>query len=130
MSMTALDLPPEALKRYRPIAAILDRNNAAMRARVANRRRRAIQTARKAANLLRREYGAKTIMVFGSLVRRGDFTLWSDIDLAAQGIPPERFYEAVGAVTGISPEFKIDLVDMGSCSLSLRKNINEEGKPL
>jgi predicted nucleotidyltransferase len=130
MSMTALDLPPEALKRYRPIIAILHRNNAAMRARVANRRRRAIQTARKAADLLRQEYGAKKIALFGSLVRRGDFTLWSDIDLAAQGIPPERFYEAVGAVTGISPEFKIDLVDMGSCSLSLRKNIDEEGKLL
>jgi len=128
--MTALDLSPEALKRYRPMTAILRRSNAATRARLANRRRRAIQVARKAATLLRLEYGARKVLVFGSLVRRGQFTRWSDIDLAAQGIPSERFYEAVGAVTGISHEFKVDLVDIDSCPASLQDNINAEGKPI
>ena len=128
MALTALDLSPEALKKYRPLAAIRRRRSAAAETRLANRRRRAMQTARKIAELLHREFEARGVVVFGSLARRGGFTPWSDIDLAAKGIPPTRFYEAVGMVTGISAEFKIDLVDVGSCVPSLRKKIETEGK--
>lgn len=130
MSSTALDLTPEALKRYRPMVAIRHRKNTVMRADLSNRRRRAIQVARQAADLLRREFGARKVFIFGSLVRRGGFTLWSDIDIATQGIPPVRFFEAVGMVTGISAEFKIDLVDMDTCAPLLRKNIEADGKSL
>lgn len=131
MSLTALDLTPEALKRYHPMAAIRhQRENAAWRADLSNRRRRAIQVARQAAELLRREFGARKIFIFGSFVRRGGFSPWSDIDIATQGIPPARFFEAVGAVIGISAEFKIDLVDMDTCAPLLRKNIESYGKPL
>lgn len=128
--MTALDLPPEALKKYRPLAAIGRRKSASAQIRLANRRRRALQTARKAAEILYRDFGAKKVVLFGSLVRRGGFTQWSDIDLAAQGISSARFFEAVGAVTGISPEFKIDLVDISTCVPSLRKKIGDEGKEI
>ena len=86
--------------------------------------------ARKAAELLHREFGARDVVIFGSLGRRGGFTPWSDIDLAAKGISPTRFYEAVGIVTGISAEFKIDLVDLESCASSLRKKIEIEGKAI
>lgn len=89
-----------------------------------------MQTAHKAAELLRSKFGARVVMVFGSLARRGGFTPWSDIDLAAKGIDPTRFYEAVGLVTGISAEFKIDLVDLESCAPSLRNKIEIEGKVL
>jgi len=130
MSMTALDLSPEALRKYRPLAAIRRRRSAAAEIRLVNRRRRAIQTARKAAELLRSKFGARDVMIFGSLARRGGFTPWSDIDLAAKDIPPARFYEAVGVVTGISAEFKIDLVDVESCAPSLRKKIEIEGKAI
>ena len=128
MSLTALDLSPEALKKYRPLAAIRRRRNVATETRLANRRRRAMQTAHKAAELLRDKFGARNVMIFGSLARRGGFTPWSDIDLAAKGIPSTRFYEAVGLVTGISAEFKIDLVDIETCAPSLRKKIETEGK--
>lgn len=130
MALTALDLPPEALKKYRPLALRRRRKNAAAQVQLANRRRRAIQTARKAAEILYRDFGAKAVILFGSLARRGGFTPWSDIDLAAQGIPPARFYEAVGIVTGISVEFRIDLVDVESCAPSLQKKIETEGKTI
>ncbi|KAF0108584.1 MAG: nucleotidyl transferase domain-containing protein [Anaerolineaceae bacterium] len=68
--------------------------------------------------------------MFGSLARAGDFTLWSDIDLAARGIPPKRVYEAVGAVTGLSAEFKIDLIELETCPAALRERIETEGKTL
>ena len=127
--MTALELSPEALKRYSPEKAIRRRKSAS-NVELSKRRRRAMMAARKAADLLRREFGANEVFVFGSLARRGEFTPWSDVDLAAFGIPPSRFFEAVGAVTGLSSEFKVDLVDMEACPLSMRKAIETEGKSI
>ena len=127
--MTALDLPPHTLKKYRPLEAIR-RRKTGKRLEVAKRRRRASLAARKAAELLRSEFGATRVIVFGSLARHGGFTPWSDIDIAAKGIPPMRFFEAVGAVTGISAEFKIDLIDLETCPTSLRETLETEGKDL
>jgi len=129
MSLTALELPPHLLKRYRPAEGIRRRKKT-KNAELVKRRRHAMLTARKAAELLRSQFGAKKIFVFGSLARRGGFTLWSDIDLATQGIPSARFFEAVGVVTGISAKFKIDVVDIDSCSKAMRASIEAEGKPL
>ncbi len=126
--MTALDLPAEALKKYRPLEAILGRKKPA-RTDI-NRRRRANLAARKAAGLLRREFGAERVILFGSLARRGGFTPWSDIDLAARGIPPARFFEAVGWVIGMNAEFKLDLIDLDTCPSALRETIELEGKDL
>jgi len=120
MSLTALDLPPDRLKKYRPLEAIR-RRKAALSADILRRRRRATLTARKAAKLLRSEFGAKKVLVFGSLVKHGRFTLWSDIDIAATGIPPTRFFEAVGVVTGISAEFKLELIDLGGLADRIRQ---------
>jgi predicted nucleotidyltransferase len=94
------------------------------------RRRRALRVARAAAEVLRRDFGAGRIIVFGSLARSGHFTAWSDIDLAAWGIPPELFYAAVARVTGLSTEFKVDLLDPESCSASLRERVECEGQDL
>lgn len=129
MSMTALDLPPDTLKKYRPLEAIR-RGKVKMSAQLSKRRCFAALTARKAAELLRSEYGAKEIMLFGSLARHGGFSLFSDIDIAARGIPPPRFFEAVGAVTGLSAEFKMDLIDLDTCPPSMRATIEREGKDI
>lgn len=129
MAMTALDLPPEALERYRPHEAIR-RRKSAENFELSKRRRRAMMAARTAADLLREEFGAKDVFVFGSLARRGEFTPWSDVDLAAFGIPPSRFFEAVGAVIGLSSEFKLDLIDIETCPDSLREAIETEGKSI
>ncbi len=129
MSLTARDLSADELKKYRPLEAIR-RRRAKMGAEISKRRRRANAAARKAAKLLKSEFGAREVMLFGSLARRSSFTLYSDIDLASRGIPPERFFAAVGAVTGISVEFKIDLVEIETCSPTMLKSIKKDGKPL
>ena len=87
----------------------------------------ALEFARKAAHLLRKEFGAEKVLLFGSLAHEEWFGPWSDIDLAAQGILPESFYSAVASVTGMSPSFRIDLIDMDECRPTLRKVIEEEG---
>lgn len=82
---------------------------------------------RSLAHLLRERFGAKQVIVFGSLVHRVWFTPWSDIDIAVWGIPAHQFYQAVAAVTGISPYFEVDVVDVEDCSISLRRIIESEG---
>src|SRR3970040_161126 len=129
MPLTALDLSPEALKKYRPLDAIRKRR-AKFSAEIASRRRRAMLAARKAAKLLKTEFGAKEVILFGSLARHVGFTLWSDIDLASRGIPSEKYLAAMDTVFYLSPEFKIDLVELETCPPALLKSIENEGKPL
>lgn len=86
--------------------------------------------ARKAAKLLKTEFGAKEVILFGSLARRVGFTRWSDIDLASRGIPSDRYLKAMDTVLYLSPEFKIDLIELETCSPAMRQSIDTEGKPL
>lgn len=79
---------------------------------------------------MKEKYGARKVVAFGSLIDGSRFTRWSDVDLAAWGIPDDRFYAAVGAVTGLSERFRVDLVDPEACRESLRKAIESEGVEL
>jgi predicted nucleotidyltransferase len=124
-----LDLSPEALKKYHPLEAIR-RRRARLGAEISSRRRRAMLAARKAADLLRTEFGAKEVILFGSLARRVGFTRWSDIDLASRGIPAEKYLMAMDTVLRLSAEFKIDLMELETCPPALLNSIEKEGKPL
>jgi predicted nucleotidyltransferase len=91
------------------------------------RRERAWKTARTASRILRDRFGAVRVVVFGSLTRPSGFTQRSDIDLAARGIPSEKFCRAVADATGFSQEFEINLTDIGTCSPNLPEAAEKEG---
>jgi predicted nucleotidyltransferase len=129
MAMTALDLSPEELKKYRPLDAIKKRR-AKFSAEITNRRRRAMIAAHKAAKLLKTEFGASEVILFGSLARRGSFSLYSDIDLAVRGIAPEKFFAASAAIERVDVNFQIDLVELETCPPAVLKKIEKDGKPL
>jgi predicted nucleotidyltransferase len=64
---------------------------------------------KKAAEVLK-SFGATDVYLFGSIAK-GANNEHSDIDLAVSGIPPEKFFEAMGsAINAIKKEF--DLVDL------------------
>ena len=126
MAQTALDLSPEQWRSYRPGQAVEGHGPDQLR-RAERRRQQAWRVARQAAKLLRDQYGAVKVAVFGSLIHDDWFTPWSDIDLAAWGIPAARFYGAVAAITGLSPIFRVDLVDPDACWPSLRAAVEREG---
>ena len=120
MSETALESSREEWQAYRPGARV-------GRIDGSDRWQRAWEVAQSAGDLLRRRFGATRVVAFGSLAHREWFTPWSDIDLAAWGIPPGAFYRAVAAVTGLSAEFKVELVDPKDCKPTLRRAIEQEG---
>jgi predicted nucleotidyltransferase len=126
---TALELPVEEWKKYNP-REYVRRRKIKTRAEVARRRRRALTVARKAVKILREKFGATEVILFGSLAKRGRFTLFSDIDLAARGIPPDKFYSAFGTLMELNTEFKVDLVDLADCSDTVRNNVFKDGKAL
>ena len=129
MALTALDLSPEELKKYHPHEAFR-RRKAKTRVEVAKRRRRAYSAALKAAQLLKTEFGAKEVTLFGSLAQRGSFTLYSDVDLAERGIPSDRYLTAMDTVLHLDREIKIDLVELEACLPAMRAEIKKEGKSL
>jgi predicted nucleotidyltransferase len=74
------------------IAAWRERRARNERARV-DARERAMALARELADVLVTRYGASRVVLVGSLAR-GDFAPGSDIDLAAEGVPDDRFFAA------------------------------------
>ena len=126
MARTALGITLEERDKYNP-RMMLEKRTDEDKERLAERFDEAWRLARDAASLLHHQYYAHRVVVFGSLVNADWFNDWSDIDLAAWGIPPEQFYTAVAAVTGLSEHFKIDLLDPDTCRPDLRQAIEKEG---
>jgi predicted nucleotidyltransferase len=111
----------QATARLRKQAAIAHRNQ---------RWQQAQEVAKQASDFLKQEYGNVEVILFGSATERDRFHLTSDIDLAVKGLPPEEFFKVVARLQDISPEFKVDLVQLEYCQESLHRVILEEGKPL
>ncbi len=88
------------------------------------------QIARESAKLLKRKFGATRVVVFGSLIHEECFTPWSDVDIAAWGIPAEKALQAIGEVMDLGSRIEVNLVDMGTCKPGLKKIIEKEGIPL
>ncbi len=121
---TTLKVTPAEMAVYRATAR---RRWEQEQQELTQRQERAWELARQVATLLREQFGATRVVVFGSLAHQAWFSPCSDIDLAAWGIPADRFYRAVAAVISISPDFKVDLVDPEDCQLAVRRAIEREG---
>lgn len=55
------------------------------------------------------EFGATRVYLFGSLAE-GRFRLTSDIDLAVEGLAPEKFFKASAAISRFAGDFDVDLI--------------------
>jgi predicted nucleotidyltransferase len=126
MAKTALDITGDEWLAY-DMGAAVRRRQASVDPQAQERWRQAQQLARDAARCLREKFGARRVVLFGSGVERSSFTQWSDVDLAVWGVPPEQFYAAVAAVTSLSTEIAVDVVDPGQCPAALQTVIEREG---
>ena len=123
MAIPVAELSPEKLDQYRRTAI---RRQKARAAKMKPRMEKGWKLARKAAKILREHYHAKRVAVFGSLLHETRFTQWSDVDIAAWGIPPERTFRAIGAIMDLDSSLEINLVDVNTCTPSLLKAIEQE----
>ncbi len=124
---TAIGMTRREMEVYRHAARA---RSQALQRQVAERRERAWALARQAAALLKTQYGAKRVIVFGSLVHDRCFTRWSDVDLAVAGMTWPTYLHAWSAVEELNKEIAVDLVEIETASGGLRRVIEQEGVPL
>ena len=91
------------------------------------RRKQARILARQAADLLREQFGANRVVMFGSLARPDLFHPQSDVDIAVWGLDERRYYRAVAQLLTLDPTIGIDLVMVQDAPVSLRAIIDQEG---
>lgn len=127
MAIPVVDLSPDQLHQYRQTAKQRQLTRAA---RMKPRRDKGWELAHKAAKVLREQFHAQRVAVFGSLLHETHFTEWSDVDIAAWGIASEQTFRAIGAVMDLDPSFEINLVDVNTCTPALFRAIEEEGVDL
>lgn len=120
-------IAPDKMEQYRQTAR---RRRAEEAARLDERFQLGRTIAGQLADLLRRDFGAARVALFGSLTDRDLFHQRSDIDLAVWGIPEESYLKAVAAVTGFTTAFAVDLIRMEEATERLIRLVREEGIPL
>jgi predicted nucleotidyltransferase len=123
----ATTIAPEAMARYRRSALAREM---VLQREAKQRRQAAWSIARRAARLLKEEFGATRVVAFGSLAHGAWFGPRSDIDLAVEGIPPQAFWRAWCALDRLDPTVDIDLVAMESAPDRLRDEISRQGVAL
>jgi predicted nucleotidyltransferase len=121
---TASELTPPQAATYRATAR---RRWQREQQELQQRQARAWELARCAAHLLKTRFGASRVVVFGSLVREGCFTPWSDVDIAAWGIRPEDTWRAMDALLELDTLIAVSLVPAESCRPALLAAIEQEG---
>lgn len=106
-----------------------------LRARSAERRARAKVRADRlcarlppAAALLVDRYGARRVVLFGSLAD-GTYSEHSDVDLAVEGMPSAAYFQALAELMALFGG-PVDLVRIEEAGSSLRAHIEEVGRPL
>lgn len=129
MARTVLDLSAEERTTIRERLRVhLESEAPARQKRVDARRKAAMKLARAAAAILREEFGATRVSVFGSLAR-ADFNMISDIDLIVWGIPENRRAAAFLEVGGEREEpgsFGPDLVFAENASPELLESVRAD----
>ncbi|MCB8942406.1 MAG: nucleotidyltransferase domain-containing protein [Ardenticatenaceae bacterium] len=124
---TTTNITPQALAAYR--TTMQQRGEQDKKARQ-ERQKLAHQIAHQASKLLKEEFDVTKVVLFGSLAHQHWFSHSSDIDLAVWGLTKSDYFLAVARLQELSTEFKIDLVDINNCSVSLYQVIQREGQIL
>ncbi|MEO0455849.1 MAG: nucleotidyltransferase domain-containing protein [Cyanobacteria bacterium P01_A01_bin.114] len=118
-----LDLTDAALARYRATA---QRRRVVRSQQQYQRQQQGQQIAQQAAALLKREFGATRVRLFGSLLDSKRVHPASDIDLAVDGLPDQHYLTAVARLLDLS-DFSVDLVQMEHTRPRLKAIIESQG---
>lgn len=126
LSRTVSNLSPAELDVYRKAL----RNRKRVKPLASARLTRARKVARKAASILRKQFGVEDVVLFGSVVKPVLFHSRSDVDVAVWGLDERLYFRAVGVLQSIDPEISVDLIPFETASPALQEVILRDGKPL
>lgn len=125
----AFELTPAELKRYRDAAR---RRAASRRLTPADAAARddLLKRVHSAAAALKTRYGAKRVILFGSLAHEAWYSADLDVDLAVEGLARDTIWQAWRAVEEIIGDRPVDLIEIETARESLRSAIERTGVPL
>ena len=88
------------------------------------RREQALEAAVACAQLLKERFGARQVILFGSIAGQGAWHGRSDIDLAVEGLAPAEFFPAYSACLDLLPPgLELDLVALERACPEMRARI-------
>jgi uncharacterized protein len=94
------------------------------------RRQRAWEVAQQASQILKEQFEAHRVAVFGSTLSPGRFHQRSDVDLAVWGLDEKAYYRAVARLLSLDAMIPVDLVEAELASPALLAIIEKEGVAL
>lgn len=126
---TALELTREGWKSYLEAArrrpALPEVTAVEQRAR-----ERLLDRVREAAGMLKTRFGARRVVLFGSLAHAAWFMPDSDVDLAVEGLTGDTYWQAWRLVEEIIHDLSVDLIEIETAGESLRLAIQRYGMGL
>jgi predicted nucleotidyltransferase len=123
---TALELTRE---QWQPYIDAARRRPAPPRPTPAEQRKREqlLSRVHKASAALKTRFGARRVILFGSLIDAEWFAPDSDVDLAVEGLAPEAFWQAWRLVEDIIDDRPVDLIEVETAKPSLLQAIQQYG---
>jgi predicted nucleotidyltransferase len=119
-------ISPAQLARYRASAR---RREQEQKQRCQQRQQKGWCVAREAAQILKDEFGARQVKLFGSMLHLKRIHSESDIDLAVKGLDDSQYLQAVARLLDLS-NFSVDLVQVEHCKPRILSVIEQEGVEL
>ncbi len=91
------------------------------------RRQQAEKSANACSRLLKERFGARQVYVVGSLAGQSPWHSRSDIDLAVEGLAPEKYFPALSALWELLPEgLDLDLITLEDAPPEIARRIKGE----
>jgi predicted nucleotidyltransferase len=123
---TALELGPEGWSHY--ISNFRQRSDHShIPESVKDDREKLMIRIRELATAIKKRFGARRVILFGSLAHEEWFRTDSDVDLAVEGLSGEDYWKAWGLAEEIITDRPIDLVEVEAASDSMKKAIERYG---
>ncbi len=121
-----VELSAAQLARYRQAAQQREAQRLEQRRQ---QQQRGWQVARQAAQLLKTDFAAQRVWLFGSMLEVQRLRAESDIDLAVEGLSDRLYLRAVASLLDLS-EFSVDLVQVEHAALKILEVIRAQGVEL
>jgi predicted nucleotidyltransferase len=125
---TALELSREEWQPY--IASLRERRLPPISAGEEHERLQLVTRVREVAAELKRRFGVKRVILFGSVANADWFASDSDVDMAVEGLSPANYWEAWRLAEEIINNRPVDLIDMETAKDSLLRAIYKYGLEL
>jgi predicted nucleotidyltransferase len=123
---TALELGHAGWQRYLE-AAQRRPGPPAVTAAERNERQKLMRCIHNVASVLKTRFGARRVVLFGSLVHAAWFRSAADVDLAVSGLAAEHYWQAWQVAEEIIADRFVDLLTLETARESLRPSIDRHG---